>query len=93
MAHTIQVRRGLRSRRGGPRALESGPRSRGAGAHGRGDLEHHQVRAVLLNQGAIHEAALAAIETLEVYLGDGRDLQVPPLTATLADCFVRHARR
>jgi hypothetical protein len=47
----------------------------------------HEVWAVLMNQGAIHEAALATIETLELDLAAGRDLQVRPLTATLADLF------
>jgi len=45
------------------------------------------VRALLLEQGAVNEAALAAIETLELYLLEGRDLQVPSLTATPADLF------
>jgi tetratricopeptide (TPR) repeat protein len=49
--------------------------------------EYHIVRAQLLEQGALLDAALAAMDVLDLYLLAGREEQMPALIATLAETF------
>lgn len=49
--------------------------------------EYHIVRAQLLDQGALLDAVLAAIEVLDLYFLAGREDQLGALSATLAETF------